>query len=148
MATKGWVRQAAAPLLLVGLVGLAGCGETPESVYHTVGAAAERGDWGTVYDRMDHTSQARLDAAVKMLAAFSKDRDAAKSASGRELLIKFAADHPTIRPDYRSAKVLKTEIDGDRATLTVSRVKDGKTVTETARMVREDGRWKIASAKP
>lgn len=147
MATKGWVRRVAALLLLVGLVGLAGCGETPESAYHTVGAAAERGDWGTVYDRMDHASQARLDAGMKMLAAFSKDRQAG-SASGRDLFVRFAADHPTIRPDYRSAQVLRTEVDGDRATLTVSRIKDGKAVTETARMVREDGRWKIAAAKP
>jgi Domain of unknown function (DUF4878) len=152
MTSNGRVVTVGAMLLAVTL---AGCGESPEAAYRAVGAAAARGDWGAVYDRLDKKSQGRMDMGMKMLAgmgaAFSKDKanvEAVKDANGRDLFIKFADEKPVVGQNYRSAKFLSTKVEGDRATLTVERIRDGKPARDTVHMIKEDGRWKITSDSP
>src|SRR3712207_4928032 len=52
--TATWIKAAVRWLAAATLAAaVAGCGETPATAYRAIGAAAERGDWGAVYDRID-----------------------------------------------------------------------------------------------
>ena len=86
---------------------VAGCDETPATAYRAIGAAAERGDWGAVYDRIDTRSRARLDtslviagldAAADMGEVDQAKFDEIRKTGGRVLFLRKARRGPGLRP--------------------------------------------------
>jgi hypothetical protein len=133
----------------------AGCGETPATAYQAIGAAAERGDWGAVYDRIDTRSRARLDRALVFAgldaASETGEVDQAKfeeirATGGRALFIRMATANPAFARVFLPLRVLSVRIVGDAAEVKVVQVVQGQVTTRAVPMVREGGVWKLAPA--
>jgi len=144
-------RFAAMLPLLLGLL-LTGCAETPQSAYETTVQAAKAGKYGEVWDRFDKQTQGRFDAFMTLarvplvmkltVAGDTELADQISNASGKQLFTLLAENSPQVQQQMSQleANVKSATIDGDQATLTVTN--DGK--TETVKLLKEDGRWKIS----
>ena len=142
-------------LALIGSVTLmcVGCSESPEEGFEKFNDAAEAGDWGTVYDRLDKETQGKMDGVTKMMAGASQmakgfnavmgtddsGEDLSKL-SGRDRFIRLCEKNEKMSDQFKRQTLVSCTVNGDSATLTV-KGEDGETKMS---MVKEDGKWKFS----
>jgi hypothetical protein len=167
-AVKGAKKKAGgAPLLLIlGLAGglfllLAGGGvaawllffnDTPERAFADFKDAVLKRDYGRMYDRMDRDGQQEMEKQAEFWVKFDQSMSAHSGKKGRELVVavhkemenKRSGPGPNMpdkmKEEIQSTTVEKVEVSGDTATLTL-KTSNGR--TETGKMVKQDGRWRV-----
>lgn len=152
-------------LLILGLVGgvvllLGGGGvaafflffnDTPEKAFDDLKDAVLKKDYGRMYDRMDRDAQQDMVKSAEFMVQFDKSLAAHSGKKGKELYIAVNKEMESkvagqggfsdkMREDIKNSKVEKVVVDGDTATLTI---KTGDGRTDTGKMVKQDGRWRV-----
>jgi len=137
-----------------------GPGKTPKETVRNLEAALQDLDLGAVYDMMSKSARGEVDAAVRamrgMLAAFPEDQlekgglDGLKDMSTREFLeasIERAKKERNVRARFETVTiaVMKVRLYGERASVKVTMIINGRDRAQTIPMVRENGRWHIDS---
>ncbi len=156
------------PLLIGGVIAalllFCGCGglgifyvvpkltDSPKAAVEDFVSAAEKGDGGRMWDRMDNKTQANLTSLLESSAKFSPDAGKYKDKKGRDLFIAMTADKKGFMQDGKMSPfgtsgkptVESYTTSGDTGSVVV-RMTDGK--TQTVQCVKEDGRWRLQSSR-
>ena len=124
----------------------------PGDTVRTMFARVEAHDWGAAYDIMSERvlkeTDRRLQSAVQAFGSIGDDEYATKfkkltGLKGRELLVEFTKMAYAMQktpPDLETT-VVKEEVNGDRAKVTIKTLKTGRTTVLD--MIKEGGVWKI-----
>jgi hypothetical protein len=134
-------------------------GKTPKETMRRLETALQDLDLGAVYDMLSSQAQGQLDASLRgfrtMLQAIPEDQlkraglGGWKDLSTREYLDAAAdrmrSENPSAVRQIRRLAIVVLEIRpyGDRASVKVSVLLNGRDKTQTIPLVLEDGRWKI-----
>lgn len=148
-------RQTTRALALFGLLlGLVGCGETPQGAYQTIIHYGQTGQYDKIWDRIDKKSQGKLETALEMLAkmaalgaALGGKKDEAEefaNLKGKELFVRLCQKTPKVLEEFSAQEIKSVDRKGDRAQLTVLVNVNGKSHERHVTMVREDGLWKLS----
>jgi TPR repeat protein len=131
---------------------LAGCAKGPSEAYKEITTKADKKDWSGVYDDFTSKSQGKLDVTLEMVAsmgaAFSEEKDSTKAESlaqlkGKELFAAvMGASGAEAGPVALGGEVIKEDVAGDKATLTVKNQKGKETIVT---MLRENKQWKLVA---
>lgn len=136
-----------------------GSSDSPESVVKGMVEMAKAKNWGGIHDSLTKESTKKIEEMLKGIIAMVssmaktnpdalKDPKTAKlielaNLTGKEFFVKLIE----IEPDKASSQfvgmdiqILKTDIQGDKATVTV---KSKEKAEEQIQLIKEDGKWKI-----
>ena len=137
-----------------------GPGKTPKETVRNLEVALQALELGAVYDMMSGEARRRVDRSVRvmrnMLAAFPEEQlekgglDGLKDMTTREFLeasIERAKEEGNLRARFETVTIaiMKVKTYGERASVKVTMIINGRDQAQTIPMVREGGRWHIDS---
>ena len=120
----------------------------PEATFNRVKNAMANENYGVLYDHMQNTQREMLTDGTSIMT-IGRNAKELEGLEGRARFVKAMEiarknGAPVQNEKFRNAKVIKTVVNGNEATLTVET--DGR--EEQLYMTKEDGVWKMGKAMP
>lgn len=121
---KKLMRVLVAAVCVVSMFGLAGCGNSPDKVAIKFAKCVSEAD----FDGASKYATKQTAALLELAKSMGKNEESEKMKGA----------------DF---EVVKSEVNGDKAKVTVKTTKDGKSDEDDFTLVKEDGEWKVSIEK-